>query len=403
MEDVLEGFSLARRAARLSPVLPPSGHHNVIAFESGHAFSGILPDMVEAAQEALTTYRAETLQYAPKPGLPELREWIVDHMNADGANVATDEVMVVNGAKNGLDLACRLLLDEGDHIVVTAPTYFTAIPIFRSFGAQFIEVGQDEEGLDVAELDTILGRLKREGRRLPKFIYNVPDFHNPTGVTMTRRRREALVELAANNGILIIEDSPYRKVRFDGDSEPPLKALDPSNVVILLGTFSKLMAPGLRIGWVVAAEELIARLIQLKADGGTCPLTQRMIVEFCKAGHLEPHIERVQETYRNHRDRMVAALREHLPEAETVIPQGGYYLWVRLPVTVDGDELAQRAGAASVLLLAGSRCFAGGGRAYPDNQGSPRNYVRLAYSHAGLEEIEEGVERIAKALRSMDR
>jgi 2-aminoadipate transaminase len=400
MEQVLERVSLARRAARLSPVAPVSGHHNVIAFESGHAFPGVLPDMVEAAREALTTYRAETLQYAPKLGLPELREWIAGFMTADGASTSADEVMVVNGAKNGIDLVCRLLLDDGDQIVVTAPTYFTSIPIFRSFGAEFIEVGQDDEGMDVDELKTILDRLKSEGRKLPKFIYNVPDFHNPTGVTMTRRRRQALVELAADNGILIIEDSPYRKVRFEGAAEPPVKALDPANVVILLGTFSKLMAPGLRIGWVVAAKELIARLIQLKADGGTCPLTQRMIVEFCKAGHLDPHIERVQDVYRSHRDRMVEALRQHLPEAETVIPQGGYYLWVRLPAAVDGDVLAKRAGADSVLLLPGSKCFAGRGGGYPNNQGPPKNYVRLAYSHAGPEEIEEGIKRIAKAVRS---
>lgn len=401
MDQVLEHFPLAKRAGRLAPSVPASGHDGVIAFESGHAFPAILPDMVEAARIALTTYRAETLQYAPRLGLTELREWIVDHMNADGACVCVDEVMVVNGAKNGLDLACRLLLDDGDSLVVTAPTYFTAIPIFRSFGAEFIEIGQDEEGMDVDELSGVLRRLKNEGRKLPKFIYNVPDFHNPVGVTMTSRRREALVELAASNGILIIEDSPYRKVRFEGQDEPPVKAFDSSNVVMLLGTFSKLLAPGLRIGWVAGARELIARMVQLKSDGGTCPLTQRMIVEFCKAGHLSAHIEQVQKTYRIHRDRMVAALRQHLPEAETVIPQGGYYLWVRMPATVNSDELARRAGMQKVLLLPGSKCFAGGGKAYPENQGSPRNYVRLAYSHADPDEIDNGIARIAETYRSM--
>jgi 2-aminoadipate transaminase len=388
-------LSLARRAARLPAVLPAPGRPDSIAFDSGHAFPGVFPELGAIAEQALSHYRSETLQYAPRPGLPELRRWIADYMTEDGAKLTTEQVMVTNGAKNAIELICRLLLDEGDSVVVTAPTYFTAIPIFRSFGAQFLEVGQDHAGLDTDELATVLGRLRQGGRPLPKLIYNVPDFHNPTGVTMSLERRKALIDLATEHGIFIVEDSPYRRVRFEGRSLPSLKALDPGELVFQVGTFSKLMAPGLRVGWVATTPGLIARMTQLKSDGGSCPLTQRLIVEFCTAGRLAAHTERVQQVYRTHRDRMVAALRRELPEVSMDVPEGGYYLWLTLPSEVDGDELTRLASEAGVTVLAGSKFFA-----CPD-AGHPRNHIRSAFSHATPDEIDEGVQRLASAFRAL--
>jgi 2-aminoadipate transaminase len=392
---------LARRAARLAATPPAAESHEAIPFDSGHAFPGVLPDLTAAAQAALTAFRAETLQYGVRPGLPEMREFIASYMNADGAKVTADEILVVNGAKHGLDLLCRLLLDEGDSIVVTAPTYFTSIPIFRSFGVEFVEIGQDDEGMSVAELEDALRRLAAAGRKPPKFIYNVPDYHNPTAVTMTRGRREALLEVAAAHGIPVIEDSPYRKVRFEGVLEPSLKALDRRNGVYLLGTFSKLVAPGLRIGWVAAPRDVVARLVQLKSDGGTCPLTQRIILEFARAGGLERHIEKVQSVYRAHRDRMVAALNSELPEVKTTYPHGGYYVWLEFPQNVDTDALAKRAADFGATMIPGSKFFAGAGPASSKTPSAPKHFARLAYSHASPDEIEEGVKRIASALRSM--
>src|SRR5437868_1822601 len=351
--------SLARRAARLSATMPVSAHdHDAIPFDSGHGFPALFPDLTAAAERALTTFRHETLQYGVRPGLPDLRAWIAEAMHADGADVTPEEIFVTNGAKQGIELVCRLLLDEGDSIVVTAPTYFTSIPIFRSFDVDFIEVGQDSQGMDTDELAATLDRLKRDGRKTPKFVYNVPDFHNPTGVTMPRRRREALLELASRHGMYVVEDSPYRKVRFDGVSEPSLKGLDRNKNVLHLGTFSKLIAPGLRIGWVAGSPDLLARMIQLKADGGSSPLVQRIIVEWCKAGNLAAHTENVQRTYRRHRDHMVSALRRDLPELAFMVPEGGYYLWLKLPRGVDADELAKHATEAGVTVLAGSKFYA---------------------------------------------
>jgi 2-aminoadipate transaminase len=387
--------TLARRASLLSPTLPASAPVANLAFDSGHACNAVLPDLTAEAERALSVYRTETLQYAPRPGLPELRARIVEQMAADGMTITRDHVLVTNGAKHAIDLICRLLLDEGDSIVVTTPTYFTAIPIFRSFGVRCIEIGQDRDGLDVAELATVLALREREGQQPPKFIYNVPDFHNPTGVTMSLERRKALIDLAAERGIFIIEDSPYRQVRFEGRSVPSLKALDDRDVVFYVGTFSKLMAPGLRVGWAAAAPDLIARLVQLKSDGGSCPLTQRVIVEFLSAGRLPAHIERVQATYRANRDAMVAALRRELPEVTMAVPEGGYYLWLTLPEEMSGDQLARAASDAGLTVLAGSRFFA---RHDVDH---PKNHVRIAYSHATAQEIEDGIRRLSAAFRAV--
>ncbi|MEP6689577.1 MAG: PLP-dependent aminotransferase family protein [Gemmatimonadaceae bacterium] len=387
----MQRLPFSRRATPLASALPVAAPAAAIAFDSGHASPSVLPDLTTVAARALTEHRNETLQYAPRPGLPELRQWIAAYMTADGCATKADEILVTNGAKHAIDLICRLLLDEGDSIVVTVPTYFTAIPIFKSFGVSFIEIGQDHEGLDVAELSLVLTRLTSEGRAVPKLIYNVPDFHNPTGISMSVERRRALVELAKRYGISIIEDSPYRKVRFEGESVPPLKALDSDGLVFLVGTFSKLMAPGLRVGWIAAQPALIARLVQLKSDGGSCPLTQRMIVDFCAGSGLDAHTSRVQSTYRAHRDRMVSAMRRELPQASFEVPAGGYYLWLELPPTTDGDDVARRARDAGVIVLAGSKFFAPGDAAHP------KNFIRVAFSHATADEIDEGVRRLAAA------
>lgn len=388
---------LAGRARQLSAAAPAAAATHVISFDSGHAFPGVLPDLTAEADAALSQYRPETLQYAPRPGLAELRNWIAEYMRADGGcDVAVENVLVTNGAKHALELVCRLLLDPGDPIVVTAPTYFTAIPIFKSYGVEFIEVSQDSEGLCVAQLEEVLNSRSRAGLRPPKFIYDVPDFHNPTGVTMSRSRREALIALAERNRILLVEDSPYRKVRFEGDSLPSWKALNQGNSVLSLGTFSKLLAPGMRVGWVAGSPALINRMIRLKSDGGSCPLTQRMILEFCKGGRLQGHIARVQQVYREHRDCMVAAVRRELPQAAMTVPHGGYYVWLTLPEHVDGDLLAVRAHQRKVIFIPGSKFFAA------TSVASRKRYIRLAYSHATPQEIDEGVKILGEVYRALD-
>jgi 2-aminoadipate transaminase len=301
-------------------------------------------------------------------------------------------VLVVHGAKQGIDLVSKLFLDPGDAIVVTRPSYQSALAIFRGWQAEFVEVGLDRDGMRVDELAAILAERVQRGLAAPKFVYDVPEFHNPTGVTLARRRREALVDLAARHGMLVVEDDPYRRIRFSGEPVPPIQAFDTGRHVIGLGTFAKLVAPGLRVGWVIGAPEIVRHLAALKADGGSCPFTQRMLIEYCREGRLEPDIGDRVRTYRAHRDVMARAVREHLPEASFDLPDGGYYLWLRLPESVDGDRLAVLAEIQGVQILASSHFHATPG---------PGNHVRLAYSYASPSEIVEGVRRLALAFKQM--
>ena len=386
------GLPYAARAARFAPGAGGHGGPGMIMFGSGDAYPESLPDLSELAQRAAVHYRTETLQYAPRPGLLELREWIAQHLDGEDIRVSADSILVCNGAKHGIDLACKLFLDPGDAIVVTRPTYQSALGVFRGWQATFVEVGMDADGMLVDELAATLAERARRGQPAPKLVYDIPEFHNPTGATLSRARRAALVDLAHRHRMLILEDDPYRRIRFSGEPVAPIQALDHHGRVIGLGTFAKLVAPGLRLGWVIANPEVVARMAAMKADGGTCPFTQRILIEYCRAGRLEPDIRDRVTTYRAHRDVMARALREHLPQASFDLPQGGYYLWLRLPEDVDADALAALAEAQGVQVLPASQFHATPG---------PRHHVRLAYSYASPSEIVEGVRRFAHAFRQM--
>jgi len=384
-----------RYAARAAGFAPAGGGHGgpgVIMFSSGDGYPESLPDVSEFARTAAVQYRTETMQYAPRPGLPELREWIARHLAGEGIQVTADEILVCNGAKQGIELACKLFLDPGDAIVVTRPTYQSALGVFRGWEAQYVEVELDRDGMLVDELAATLAARERRGLPAPKFVYDVPEFHNPTGVTLSRARREALIELAARYGMLILEDDPYRRIRFSGPAVPPIQAFDRHGCVIGLGTFAKLVAPGLRLGWVIANRDVVGRMAAMKADGGTCPLTQRILIEYGRAGRLEPDIRERVQTYRAHRDVMAQAVREHLPRVTFELPDGGYYLWLRFPDGTDTDRLAALAEAQGVQVLPASHFHATPG-AQP--------YVRLAYSYASPSEIVEGVRRLAQAFRQL--
>ncbi|MEX2221999.1 MAG: PLP-dependent aminotransferase family protein [Candidatus Rokuibacteriota bacterium] len=393
MEKAIDGTPGLRYAARAARFAAGGSAHagpGVIMLGSGDAYPEGLPDLSQFAQRAAFKYRTETLQYAPRPGLPELREWIAQHLDGEGIRVDADSILVCNGAKQGIELACKLFLEPGDAIVVTRPTYQSALSVFRGWEAAFVEVGMDADGMIVDELAATLQEREHGGQSTPKFVYDVPEFHNPTGVTLSHRRRAALVELAQRHRMLILEDDPYRRIRFAGEPVPPIQALDPAGCVIGLGTFAKLVAPGLRLGWVAANREIVGRMAAMKADGGTSPFTQRILIEYWRAGRFEADIRERVTTYRAHRDVMAQAVREHLPQASFDLPQGGYYLWLRLPDGVDSDTLATQAEALGVQILPASQFNATPG---------PRNYVRLAYSYASPSEIVEGVRRLARAFR----
>lgn len=361
-----------------------------ISFGAGDGYSDAFPDLSVPAHQAVNVFRAETLQYSPRAGLPELRQWVAEYVRRDGTRITADNVLIVNGAKHGLDLVCRVFLNPHDTVVVTRPTYQSALQIFRTHEVQFLEVGQDDDGLLVAELDERLMDLKRRHRDMPKLIYDVPEFHNPTGIVMSAQHRMALVDLARRYEIMIVEDDPYRRIRFEGASVPSIRSFDEDgHYVIGLGTFAKTIAPGLRVGWITAPDGMIQKFAAFKSDGGSCPLTQRIALEYYKGGMFERHIEQVRRIYGEHRDAMLQAIAKHIPQASTRVPQGGYYLWLRLPESVDTAVLADIALNRGVEFFPGRRFFASPG-------GS--NYLRLAHSFASLPDIATGIARLAGAI-----
>ena len=381
------GYRYARRAEVLGESVYDHAP-GAIVLSSGLAYPPFLPDVVREAMEAARDRPAESLQYGPLMGLDDLRDEIAAFVAADGVICNRENILVTYGAKSALDLACRVFTEPGDCIVVTRPTYMTALQIMRCHGVSFLDVGQDEEGFDTGELEAKLLRLQRNGERMPKLLFDVPDFHNPTGITTSAARRRCLVELAESHGFVILEDDPYRRLRFEGEPVPPIKSIDRSGVVIALGTVSKILAPGLRVGWAIGPKEVVDRMAMQKADGGSNPFAQRMVAELMRGNKMAKHIGDLSVEMRGHRDAMVDAFREFLPEARVRAPQGGYFLWAALPEGTDAEALAGLALTHGVEVSSGRLCF-------PNDV--PGHHLRLAYSFVGVEAIREGVRRLGDA------
>lgn len=382
------------RFARRAEVLGTSVYDHapgVIMLSVGSAYPPILPDLSQEASRAASTLVSETMQYGPLMGLEDLREAIAAYVAADGVHCTPEQVLVTNGAKHATDLACRVFTEAGDKIIVTAPTYMTTLQCLRSHGLSFIAIPQDEDGLRTDLLEARLATLRANGETLPKLLFDVPDFHNPTGITMSLERRKALLALASEYDFVIIEDDPYRRIRFEGEPVAPIKSMDSENRVIAVGTMSKILAPGLRIGWAIADSAIVRRMALQKSDGGSCPFTQRVIVDAIRSGKLVEHIDLVTTHMRAHRDAMVEALAEHLPQARVRRPNGGYFLWAELPEGVSADAIAARAVEHGVEIGSGRLCF-------PNED--PGHFLRFSYSLVPPDTLRDGIRRLGEAYRA---
>jgi 2-aminoadipate transaminase len=329
---------------------------------------------------------ADITAYGESLGHDPLREVIAKRMNARGANVAPDSVLVTNGSQQGLDLIARSIFDRGDVIVVEGPTYFGALQAFDAYEVQYRVAPLDDEGLIPEALEHIFAQQPR-----PKALYTVPAFQNPTGVTTTPERAKQIVQLARETNVAIIEDDPYGDLYFGSAPPRPLRAFDDD--VIYLGTFSKTLAPVLRMGWMVAPPELFSLLAWSKeaVDIMSDRFVQRAVARTAGNGWLESHLDEARFFYRARRDHMLAALEREMPAGVTwTKPEGGFFLWVTLPEGVVADDVLRVALRHGVGFLPGS-CF------YPDARAD--NAFRLAYPTSSPEIIDEGVHRLGKALR----
>ena len=334
---------------------------------------------------------ARALQYGPTEGLDELKDCIVRVMAEEGMDVGPDELLVTTGGQQVIDLVCKTLVDPGDVVVAEGPTYPGAVPTFSAYEADVVQVELDDDGMRIDVLEETLDRLTREGRT-PKFIYTVPTFHNPAGVTMSLERRRRLVRLAAERELLVLEDNPYGLLRYEGDPLPPLYALDRGEYVIYLGTFSKILAPGVRLGWTAAPRPVLDKMNLGKQGSDLCSSTfaQHFVIEYFARRDWRDLLTHLRDLYRGRRDTMIEALAEYLPhETRWTQPGGGLFVWATLPDYIDTTDLLARALREHVAFVPGRNAFL-------DGRGG--SSMRLNFAGVGEDDLREGIRRIGKVV-----
>ena len=389
----------ARRAERVQPsaireFLALAGQPGITSFAGGYPDPTLFPieQLHKIYDDLLTPANASALQYTASDGTPELRALVAGRLTADGMPWAPDDVLITQGGQQGLDLVAKLFIDAGDVIVCERPTFLGALIAFNPCEPAYASVPMDDEGLDTDALEQVLRTTQRV-----KVIYTVPDFQNPTGRTMSLARRRRLVELADEFDVMVLEDTPYRELRYDGERLPSIKSLDTSGRVIHLGSFSKILAPGLRLGWVLAEPEIREKLslLKLAADTQNGTLNMRAAAAYLSGFDIEAHIAGMLPTYRHQRDLMLASIEEHFPAGvRWTRPDGGLFTWVTFPEGLDTaafqrDHLIPRAG---VILVPSAPFFA----TEPEV-----NHARMSFSGVPDDRLVAGVTAMGGLLREV--
>ena len=369
---------------------------SIISFAGGLPNPAYFPsaEIADAASRVLGAEGPAALQYATTEGFPPLRQWIADRYARRGLRVKPDEVLVLNGSQQGLDLAAKIFLDPGDAVLVERPTYLAALQAFGLFEPSFVSVALRDDGPDAAEVARVLAR------QTVRFCYAIPTFQNPSGISWSLNVRREVAGLLASSPTVLIEDDPYGELRFAGEHLPFVSSLMGEGAVsecraVLLGTFSKIVAPGLRLGWICAGREIMERLVVAKqaADLHSNGFAQRVIHRWLLDHDLEAHIARIREAYGRQRDLMVElAGKLFPPEVKLTRPEGGMFIWVTLPEKCSALELFERAVAEKVAFVPGQAFFADGGG---------QNTLRLNFSNSDEARIEEGMNRLARVLRCL--
>lgn len=377
------------RPSTIREILKVTVRPEIISFAGGLPAPELFPvDAVKtAAESVLAANGPAALQYGESEGFMPLREWIADEMAARGAVAKATEILVTNGSQQVLDLAGKLFLNRGDVVLTENPTYLAAVQAFQVQEARFVPVPTDGQGL----IPEALPELIRQHQ--PKFLYTIPNFQNPTGTTLAAERRPLLARIAAEHGLPVIEDDPYGKLRYRGTDIPPVKHWDEAGCVIYVSTFSKTIAPGLRLGWVAAPAEVFARLLILKqaSDLHTSSFDQRVAHAFLSQNDQSAHLAKIRHAYGERFDLMNAALRTEMPAGfNWTQPEGGMFLWITGPQGLDGLQLLSKAIERKVAFVPGRDFF-------PGHEGT--NCLRLNFSNSTPDRIREGVKRLGALCR----
>ncbi len=382
--------------SRLTQYEPRAG---VIDLAWGHPDPNLLPvqELRDASHRAMERHGSDILEYGSTAGSPPLIDFICERLaETDARAPRPEEVVVTSGASQGLDLVSTLLLTPGDTVLLDVPTYHLGISILSDHPVRLQAVASDADGIVLEDLARVVGQLRRDGER-PRLLYTIATFHNPTGRNMSVARRQALVDLAAQEGLLIAEDDTYRELSYDGPSPPSLWALDRAGVVVRIGSFAKAVAPGLRVGYVSATPHIVGRMATgglLDSGGGMNHFAATVLAEYAASGDYARQIERFKAAYRGQRDALLAGLAAHLPDsASWSRPGGGYFVWVDLPPGMRADELLPVAVERGMAFLPGHRFF-------PD-EGQAPGALRLAFSMHPPARLEAAIASLGDAIRSV--
>ena len=384
----------AMKSSAMRDLMAVTARPDIISLAGGLPDTSTFPaeDFAALMARVAVDASARALQYGPTEGLDDVKDCIVAVMAAEGMEVEREDLLVTTGGQQVIDLVCKTLLDPGDVVVAEAPTYPGAVPVFVSYQADVVQIEMDDHGMRIDVLQDELDRLDREGR-VPKFIYTVPSFQNPAGVTLSLERRRELVRIAHERELLVLEDNPYGLLRYEGKPLPTLYSLDRGAYVIYLGTFSKILSPGLRLGWTAAPPPVLDKLNLGKGGVDLCSstLSQQFVATYFAERDWRAYLGSLVELYRGRRDVMLDALAEHMPrEATWTEPAGGLFIWARMPDYIDTTDLLARALRENVAFVPGRA-------AYLDGRGGSE--MRLNFSGIGGEDIREGVRRIGKIVR----
>ncbi|MEM1513522.1 MAG: PLP-dependent aminotransferase family protein [Candidatus Thermoplasmatota archaeon] len=382
------------RSSEIRELLEISQKPGVISFAGGLPNPKAFPvnDIKEIVNKILEEEPVKALQYGATGGLAEFREELVKYAKKHGIETKFDEVFITVGSQQALDIVGRVFIDEGDIIFVALPTYLGAINAFLAYGAKLVGVPLDENGMRVDLLEEKIKELKKKGEKL-KMIYTVPTFQNPAGVELSEERRKRMVEIANEHNLIIVEDEPYERLRFEGKPLKAIKSYDSEGRVIYMATFSKILAPGLRLAYVIASEELTKKMIVAKQSMDLCApgFTQAIAYHYIKNGYIERHIPKIIEMYRRKRDIMLDALEEYFPPGcKWTKPRGGMFLWVELPKHISTIEMLPDAINEKVAYVHGKAFHV---------DGSGENTMRLNFTNPEDDMVREGIRRLANVIK----
>lgn len=386
--------ALNMKRSEIRELLKISRILGMISFAGGLPASETFPvkELEDISCEVLRQKGSTALQYGTTEGEMPLREEISKWMMHEKSTIKPENILVTAGSQQGLDIISKVFLDPKDIVIVELPSYIGGLQAFTAYRAKMIGVSQDNHGMRMDKLEKVLARLENRKKK-PKFIYVVPDFQNPSGVTLSLERRMKLLELAYKYEIPIVEDSPYRDLRFRGEGVPAIYSLDTEKQVIALGTFSKILCPGLRLAWIMAPSEWMDRMVVAKQSMDLCCPTynQLIVTEFMKRGLIQKQVESIRRLYSKKLDTMLAALKRYMPKGVTwTHPEGGLFLWVKLPKYMSTNQLLPKAIKNKVAYVIGSAFYC---------NGKGQNTMRLNFSYPTEQQIEEGIHRLAKMIR----